>query len=189
MTTAATTRALFLDRDGVINVDHGYVSTIENFEPVDGIYELVRTAGERGFLTVVVTNQSGIARGLHTEEQLGELTAHMLSLFKRNGATIDRVYYCPTHPEATIERYRRADDPDRKPGPGMFLRARADLGIDLSRSAMIGDQWRDAVAAATAGVPDIAVVGEPEGPEPDPPFGVTRIAAVRDAIAWFRALP
>ena len=175
-------KALFLDRDGVINVDRGYVHRIEDFVFVDGIFELVRTARRLGLAPVVVTNQSGIARGLYDEAVFQTLTAWMLERFAAERAPIERVYFCPTHPQAIIERYRRAD-PRRKPGPGMLLDAVAELGLDASSSAMIGDHWSDALAAAAAGVKRIALVG----PESDGPAGapaVTQVADLTAAKGW-----
>ena len=180
-------RALFLDRDGVINVDHGYVGRVADFAFVEDIFELVRMARRLNYLPVVVTNQSGIARGYYSEEQFQAVTGFMLKRFADEGAAIERVYFCPSHPEATIARHRR-EDPRRKPGPGMFLDAIAELDIDPACSAMIGDQWSDAVAADAAGVAAIAILGEPHGPAPTPVPTVTRIATVRDAIGWLASL-
>ena len=95
-------RALFLDRDGVINVDHGWVSTREQFQFVDGIFELCRCATELGYLIVVVTNQAGIGRGYYTEEQFHELTDWMCGVLRERGAPVAKVYFCPYHPEHGI---------------------------------------------------------------------------------------
>ena len=142
---------MFLDRDGVINVDKGYVARIEEFEFVPGIFELCRDAQRLGFTPIVVTNQAGIGRGLYSEQDFHILTEWMLAEFRARGAGIGRVYYCPDHPTAGIGRYRR-DSPDRKPNPGMLLRARDDFGLDLSRSVMIGDKDSDITAGRAAGV-------------------------------------
>lgn len=143
--------ALFLDRDGVINVERHYVHRIEDFEFVDGIFELCRTAQTLGLRLVVVTNQAGIGRGYYTTADFEHLTAWMLRQFATRGIAIDRVYHCPYHPTAGLGAYRR-DSPDRKPAPGMILKARADLDLDLSRSVLVGDKPSDIAAGRAAGV-------------------------------------
>ncbi len=144
-------RALFLDRDGVVNVEKNYVHRIDDFEFVPGIFELCRRAEALGLRLVVVTNQAGIARGYYTEADFERLTRWMVDAFGERGITIDRVYHCPYHPTAGIGAYRR-DSFDRKPNPGMLLRARDELGLDLSRSAFVGDQDTDMEAGRRAGV-------------------------------------
>lgn len=152
MTSPSTTpKALFLDRDGVINVDRDYVSRIEEFEFVDGIFDLCRAAQRDGYTLVVITNQAGIARGYFTEADLATLTRWMIDAFARERVTIAKVYACIYHPEAPIERYR-VDSFDRKPNPGMLLRARDELSIDLASSALIGDRLTDIEAGRRAGV-------------------------------------
>lgn len=144
-------KALFLDRDGVINVEKDYVHRREDFEFVDGIFELGREARARGYLLVVVTNQSGIGRGYYTEETFRALTEWMKGEFAREGVEIARVYHCPYHPTEGIGEYR-ADSFDRKPAPGMILRAAEDLGLDLGASILVGDRLPDMRAAEAAGV-------------------------------------
>jgi D-glycero-D-manno-heptose 1,7-bisphosphate phosphatase len=143
--------ALFLDRDGVINVDRNYVWRIEEFEFLSGIFELCRTAQEVGLIPIVVTNQAGIGRGYYTERDFEALTEWMLGEFRTRGIGIRRVYHCPYHPTAGIGEYRR-DSFDRKPSPGMILRARNDFDIDLSRSVLVGDKDSDIDAGRAAGV-------------------------------------
>jgi len=143
--------ALFLDRDGVINVDHAYVHRIEDFEFVDGIFELCLQAQHAGMAVVVVTNQAGIGRGYYTEQQFSALTAWMCAQFAERGVAIDGVYFCPSHPEHGIGIYR-CDSFDRKPNPGMLLRARDQLGLDLIKSVLVGDKISDIQAARAAGV-------------------------------------
>lgn len=140
------TPALFLDRDGVINVDTDYLYRIEDFEFIDGIFELCAAYQARGFLIVVVTNQSGIARGRYSEADFDRLTAWMVEEFGRHGVKIAGVYYCPHHPEVS------GACACRKPEPGMLLQAAEELGIDLAHSVMVGDKERDIVAAHRAGV-------------------------------------
>lgn len=146
-----TAKALFLDRDGVINVERDYVHRIEDFEFVDGIFDLCREAQAQGYLLVVVTNQSGIGRGYYTEEAFQALTAWMNAEFARHGARIARVYHCPYHPDAGVGEYR-AESFDRKPNPGMILRAARDLGLDLAQCVLVGDRLSDMQAAEAAGV-------------------------------------
>lgn len=144
-------RALLLDRDGVINVDRGHVGRVEQFEFVPGIFDLCRSAQERGLLPLVVTNQAGIGRGLYSEADFEALTRWMLAEFESRGVRIGRVYHCPYHPTAGIGDYRR-ESFDRKPNPGMILRARDDFGLDLARSVLIGDKESDIAAGRAAGV-------------------------------------
>lgn len=144
-------RALFLDRDGVINVNHGYVHTPESTDWVDGIFELCRFAVQQGFSLVVATNQAGIARGMYDEDQFASYTHWMMKCFEEQGVAITAVYYCPHHPTAGLGCYKRVCD-CRKPAPGMLLAARAEYGFDLSRSIFIGDSCSDMVAGDSAGV-------------------------------------
>jgi D-glycero-D-manno-heptose 1,7-bisphosphate phosphatase len=152
-----TRKALFLDRDGIINLERDYVHKAADFTFVDGIFDLCRAAGRHGFLPVVITNQSGIARGLYTEADFAVLTNWMIEKFAVEGVTIARVYHCPYHPEATVERYR-CDHADRKPSPGMILRARDELQLDLSASMLIGDRLTDIEAGRRAGIPRLCLV-------------------------------
>ena len=143
--------ALFLDRDGVINIDHAYVSKQEDFEFIDGIFELCRSAKQLGFLICVVTNQAGIGRGYYTEKDFLELTAWMCGVFSEEGCEIDKVYFCPTHPEHGIGEYK-TDSQFRKPGPGMVLEAAQELDIDLGKSILVGDKESDIQAGIAAGI-------------------------------------
>jgi D-glycero-D-manno-heptose 1,7-bisphosphate phosphatase len=144
--------ALFLDRDGVINVEKNYVYRIEDFEFIDGIFELCKTAQDIGYAIVVITNQAGIGRGYYTEADFHRLNDWMVGRFLLRGIHIDGVYFCPYHPTGGIGEYRR-ESYDRKPNPGMLLKARNDLDIDLDRSIMVGDKPSDLQAAQKAGVP------------------------------------
>ncbi|MCQ8782826.1 D-glycero-beta-D-manno-heptose 1,7-bisphosphate 7-phosphatase [Mangrovibrevibacter kandeliae] len=180
--------ALFLDRDGVVNLDTDFVSTREAFVFQDGIFDLVRDANAADHAVVVVTNQSGIARGLFSEATFHTLTQWMIAVFADNDAPLSRVYYCPFHPAAKVERFR-GDHPWRKPAPGMLLAAAADLGLDLARSALVGDRWSDAGAAEAAGLGEIVLVGNRADTETPPPVlpPVTRLPAIKDARARFAA--
>jgi len=143
--------ALFLDRDGVINLDRGYVSKRENFEWIEGVADCIRAFKARNWLIFIVTNQSGIARGLYTEAQMQALHDWMLEELAAQGAKIDRLYFCPYHAEGEIARYRK-DSFDRKPKPGMLLQAMADFPVKREASFLIGDKQTDIDAAHAAGV-------------------------------------
>ncbi len=134
-------RALFLDRDGTINVDAGYVCRKEEFELIPGVLDLAREAARRGYLLIVCTNQSGIARGYYTEEDYRQLTAHMEALFEAEGCPLTAVYHCPL-----------LEGSFRKPAPGMFLQAIREHDIDPNASLSLGDKERDVLAARAAGV-------------------------------------
>jgi D-glycero-D-manno-heptose 1,7-bisphosphate phosphatase len=147
----AKRRALFLDRDGVINIDHGYVYRQDQFEFVDGIFELARAAVALDYLVFVVTNQAGIGRGYFTEQQFHELTLWMCRVFLDRGVKIERVYFCPFHPEHGVGDYKR-ESSFRKPGPGMILQAARDFDLDLAGSVLVGDNETDIAAGLAAGV-------------------------------------
>ncbi len=149
--SALQQRALFLDRDGVINVDHGYVHHTENFEFIDGIFEVARAAFIRGYKVIVVTNQAGIARGYYSEQQFHQLTAWMCKQFLNAGATIEKVYFSPFHPSEGLGEYKK-DDISRKPNPGMLLQAQNEFNLNLANSILIGDKASDIQAGIAAGV-------------------------------------
>jgi len=144
-------RALLLDRDGVVNVDTGHVHRVKDVTFVPGIFELCRAAHAMGYLLVIVTNQAGIGRGLYTEDDFRALTAWMERRFAAEGAPVARVYHSPYHPVHGVGPYRR-ESACRKPEPGMVLRARAELGLDLAASILVGDRPSDIEAGRRAGV-------------------------------------
>lgn len=144
-------RALFLDRDGVINVNHGYVHTPEKFDFIDGIFDVCRHAQHLGYLLIVVTNQAGIGRGYYSEDDFLHLTEWMKQQFRHQGINIDAVYFCPYHPEHGRGQYRRDSD-CRKPKPGMILKAIDEYDIDPSSSILIGDKESDMAAGEAAGI-------------------------------------
>jgi D-glycero-D-manno-heptose 1,7-bisphosphate phosphatase len=145
-------RAAFLDRDGVINIDRGYVYRPEEFEFVDGVFEGTSTLQRLGFALIIISNQSGIGRGLYSEADLDVLNRWMLGQFEQRSIRIEGVFHCPHHPTEALGRYRRECD-CRKPAPGMLLQAARELNLDLQRSALFGDRATDLQAAANAGVP------------------------------------
>jgi D-glycero-D-manno-heptose 1,7-bisphosphate phosphatase len=169
-------KALFLDRDGVINQDFGYVHRIEDFVFTDGIFELVSFAMSRRYLVVVVTNQAGIGRGYYSEAEFLALMDWVSRQFADRDGRIDAVYFCPDHPVHGIGPYHRHSH-NRKPEPGMILQAAEDWGIDLSASIMIGDKASDMQAAARAGIPVRLFLGDGDVADPD----VMTIKDLRDA--------
>lgn len=142
----------FLDRDGVINVDHNFVFLPEHLELIPGVVQAVRRLNDLGYAVVVVTNQSGIARGHFTEDEFHAFTEHVREELAKQGARIDATYFCPHHPDAALPQYRRECE-CRKPGAKMIRDAARDMDIDLGRSFMIGDNPRDVGAAEAAGIP------------------------------------
>jgi D-glycero-D-manno-heptose 1,7-bisphosphate phosphatase len=149
--TTGRNKALFLDRDGVINVERGYVHCPNSFEFIPGIFELCHAAQNLGYLLVVVTNQAGIARGYYSESAFHDLTEWMMARFAEKQIRIRRLYYCPYHPVFGVGKYK-IDSPDRKPNPGMFIRAQSDLDLDMGSSILIGDKLSDIQAGCAAGV-------------------------------------
>lgn len=139
-------KALFLDRDGVINHDFGHVHEIEKFNFIDGIFELCRLFQKKGFLLIVITNQAGIAKSYYGHEEFSRLTQYMLDEFKKEDVMISKVYYCPHHQDFT------GPCECRKPEPGMILEAAKEFKIDLSKSILIGDRISDIGAAKNAGI-------------------------------------
>lgn len=152
MTPDALRPAAFLDRDGVLNVDLGYVHQTDDLEWIEGAGRAVRRLNEAGYLVIVVTNQSGIGRGYYDEAAMDAVHEALRAHLAGAGAAIDAVYACPFHPEAVVEHLRHPDHPDRKPNPGLLLRAMRDFAIDPARSFMIGDKDSDMEAARRAGV-------------------------------------
>ena len=154
--------AIFLDRDGVINTDNGYVSQIEDFHFIDGVIDAMALLKKKGYLLVLVTNQSGIARGLFTEDQFLSLTEWMDWSLADRGVDLDGIYYCPHHPTEGQGKYLK-ECQCRKPGPDMLLDAAAYLQIDLAASYMVGDKSDDMRAAVNAGVahPILVETGKP----------------------------
>lgn len=147
----APRKALFLDRDGVINIDHGYVHEPEDTDWVPGIFGLCEKAWRAGYLPIVVTNQAGIARGYYTVREFLAYTQWMHEQFALKGVPLVATYYCPHHPGVGLGTLR-LDCDCRKPKPGMILSAASDLQLDLSACILVGDKSSDIAAASAAGV-------------------------------------
>ena len=147
----APRKALFLDRDGVINVDHGYVCTPARTDFVDGIFALCVRAQVLGYRLIVATNQAGIARGYFSEADFHAYTDWMHGVFRERGIELAAVYYCPHHPEQGLGTYRIACD-CRKPAPGLLLQAIREHALEASACALIGDKDSDIEAGRAAGV-------------------------------------
>lgn len=152
--------AVFFDRDGVLNLDEaGYTYRVEDLVWTPGAMAAVRAVNDAGWAAVVVTNQSGVARGYYDEAAVAAFHARMQAELAEAGARIDAFHACFHHPEAAEARWRHPDHPDRKPNPGMLLRAAAELGLDLPRSVLIGDRQSDLEAARRAGVRSVLYTG------------------------------
>lgn len=148
--------AVFIDRDGTINVEKEYLHKIEDFEFIPGADKAIKLLNDNGFLVIVVTNQSGVARGYYGENDVKKLHDHLKSRLKNIGAHFDAIYYCPHHNEKGIGKYKVECD-CRKPNIGMFERARKEFDIDISNSWMIGDKIDDMKFAENAGIKGILV--------------------------------
>jgi D-glycero-D-manno-heptose 1,7-bisphosphate phosphatase len=151
--------AILFDRDGVLNVDEGYAYDPARLRWIEGAREAVKAANDAGALAIVVTNQSGIGRGYYTEAQMHAFHVAMQAELAQLGARIDAFYFAPHHEDAAAQRYRVADHPDRKPNPGMLLRAMNEHGIEPARTVMIGDKPSDMEAAERAGVRGVLFKG------------------------------
>jgi len=144
-------KALFLDRDGVINIDHGYVHKVDDFHFLDGIFDCCRLALSKGYLLLVVTNQAGIARGYYDVADFDVLTKWMCEKFLDEDILISNVYFSPYHPVHGLGVYKK-DDYSRKPNPGMIQQAADEYNLDLSASVLVGDKITDIQAGIAAGV-------------------------------------
>jgi len=159
MITSSRLRAVFLDRDGVLNIDHGYVHDPAALEWVAGAREAVAALTRAGLKLIVVTNQSGIGRGYFDEPAMDRFHAAMQADLTAVGGRIDAFYFAPHHEDAVLEAYRVADHPDRKPNPGMILRGLAAFGLRPDEAVLIGDKDTDVEAARRAGVEGLLFPG------------------------------
>lgn len=176
-------KALFLDRDGIINHEVGFLHRSEDVRFVDGIFDLCRTAQSLGYALVVVTNQSGIGRGLYTLAHFETLMDWMSLQFGEQGITLTAVYHCPYHPTQAIGEYKRESE-DRKPSPGMILGAARDHNLDLAQSILIGDRCSDIAAANAAGLRKAFLLSGTEANScPDAHVPITTLA---EATHWLQ---
>ncbi len=151
--------AVFFDRDGVLNHDEGYTCRVEDLRWIDGAIEAIQRVNDLGGLVLVVTNQAGIARGFYTPTEAERFHAAMAADLAQAGAHIDAFYICPFHPQAKLDAYRHPDHPERKPNPGMILKALAEWPVDRGRCVLIGDQESDLEAARRAGIAGVLFTG------------------------------
>lgn len=181
----ASKRAVFVDRDKTLIEDPGYINAPDQVRLLPGVAEAIRRLRQAGYLVVVASNQSGVARGLVTEAELAEIHQTMRERLRQHGCDVDAVYYCPylDGPEAVREEYRRESDL-RKPKPGMLRRAAEDLEIDLSASWMVGDSPRDVEAGRAAGCRTVLLRGAPRADDEsrDAEFVAPNLAAAADYI-------
>ena len=164
--------AVFLDRDGTLIEERGYLDRLDLIELFAGTPDALKRLRSAGYALVLVTNQAGVARGFFDEAFVQQAHDHLAALLAGEGVALDGYYYCPHHPEGSVAVYRRQCR-CRKPGPGMVEQAAADLGLDVTRSFVVGDKWLDVELAANAGARGILVrTGYGAGAEGAPPGGV-----------------
>ena len=182
-----TQKAVFLDRDDTLIHDPGYINHPSQVKLMPGAGQSLALLKKMGYLLVIVTNQSGVARGIITEKGLEEIHHHLKKLLADEGVYIDAIYHCPYHPEGTVEKYAKESDL-RKPGPGMLLLAAKEMDIDLSRSWMIGDSYRDVAAGHRAGCQTILLdtPGKPQLRDPNDPEPDKRAVNLREAVNILR---
>lgn len=146
------TKALFLDRDGVINEDFGYISSISEFKFIDGVFDALRGFMKIGYELIIITNQSGIGRGYYSESDFFKITEHMTEIFQNEEIEISKIYYCPHSPDALCSC--------RKPNPGMILKAIEEFDIDAKNSILVGDKQSDIQAGTNAEVGHNFLIGK-----------------------------
>jgi D-glycero-D-manno-heptose 1,7-bisphosphate phosphatase len=183
-------RAVFLDRDGTIIEEQHYLRALDHIQLVPGSADAIRLLRDRGFVIVVVTNQAGVAKGYFDEAFVERAHRHLDDLLRAHGASVDRYYYCPHHPDGVIEAYRCHCE-CRKPATGLIEAAQADLGLDLAGSFVVGDKWLDVELADRAGATGILVrSGYGRAAEREPPDSLRAAVIVDtllDAAQWILA--
>lgn len=177
-------KAVFLDRDGVINVDRGYTYRIEDFEFIDGVFEACELFVALGYRLIVVTNQSGIGRGYYSEQDFLTLTEWMKGQFHSQGIALDAVYFCPHHPQQGQGSYKQSCY-CRKPEPGMLLQGIADFGLEPGSCVMLGDKVSDLEAARAAGIGRKVFVDNQRDPSTRPPLADEVWQSIADARERF----
>jgi D-glycero-D-manno-heptose 1,7-bisphosphate phosphatase len=180
-------RAVFLDRDGTLIEERGYLDRLDLLSLFPWTADALRLLKRAGFATVVVTNQSAIARGIIDESFLARVHRELDARLAAGGAAIDRYYFCPHFPDATIDRYRQACR-CRKPGPGMIEQACREMGLDPQQSVMVGDRWLDVACGQAAGTRTVLVRTGHGAHEAESPVGGVRADAIlnnlMEAVAW-----
>jgi D-glycero-D-manno-heptose 1,7-bisphosphate phosphatase len=176
-----TARALFLDRDGVVNEEVGYLHRIDEVRFVDGIFSLCRTAVGLGYRLIVVTNQAGIARGYYSETDFELLMEFIREELRAEDVELDAVYHCPFHPEHGVGKYKQEHE-DRKPGTGMLRRGARDFGVELSESVLVGDRCSDVGAANAAGLRQAFLISGTEGAECGGEY--LKVASLAEVERW-----
>jgi D-glycero-D-manno-heptose 1,7-bisphosphate phosphatase len=179
--------AVFLDRDGTLIEDAGYLRAVRDVRFFPWTVDAIRALNQAGLPVVVITNQSGVARGFLTEAVIADVHRHMSAVLDAGGARIDAYYYCPHHPDGSVAAYARRCD-CRKPASGLIDRAAADLGLDPLRSFVVGDKWLDVGAARAAGARGILVRTGYGATEEEQPLPYLSADAVVDnlveAVSW-----
>jgi D,D-heptose 1,7-bisphosphate phosphatase len=184
--------AVFLDRDGTINEEVGYLDSLDKLRVIPSAYEAIRLINVSGMKALVITNQAGVAKGFFTEEFVNLINERLQADLLRMGASIDKFYYCPHHPTEGIGIYLR-ECSCRKPAPGMLLNAAQELNIDLTQSYLIGDRFRDMEAGRKVGVRGILVktgfgqgLLQDDGPDEATPEGKPEFIAtdILEAVQW-----
>ncbi|MGP8153204.1 MAG: D-glycero-alpha-D-manno-heptose-1,7-bisphosphate 7-phosphatase [Smithella sp.] len=184
--------AVFLDRDGTINEEVGYLDSLDKLKIIPCAYEAIRLINESGMKAVVISNQAGVARGLFTEDLVKIINEHLQTALRQKGAYINNFYYCPHHPTEGLEPYRQVCE-CRKPAPGMLLQAAQDLNIDLTKSYLVGDRFNDMEAAKIVGVKGILVktgfgqgLLQDDGPDKATPQNIPDFIAtdILEAVKW-----
>lgn len=179
----ASRRAVFLDRDGTLIEDIGYLGRLDQVAFYPWTVDAVRALNRAGLRVVVITNQAGVARGYFSEQVVEDVHRHLTTVFEAGGARIDAYYYCPHHPDGTVEGYTQRCR-CRKPGPGLVERAARDLAIDPEQSFVVGDKWLDIALAQAVGARGVLVrTGYGAAEEAAPKPGVRADAVVDNVIA------
>jgi D-glycero-D-manno-heptose 1,7-bisphosphate phosphatase len=178
-------KALFLDRDGVINTDFGYVHTVEKFEFIEGIFDLAKTAQDLGYKILIITNQAGIGRGFYTLSQFNALCDWMCSQFLSEGILITKIYHSPYHPTAGLGEYKR-DHISRKPHSGMINQAIVDFNLEISKCVLIGDKESDMAAGVSAGVRENLLFTQNQTEFNDEGGAFTVISSLKEAESYLK---
>lgn len=178
--SSGKTKAVFLDRDGVLNEDKGYTYKLEDLKILPGVPEALKKLADNGFLLIVITNQSGVARGKYSMSDVYRFNDHLRDqIVEAGGPPIDEFYICPYHEEGTVPAYTRGDHPDRKPNTGMIQRAVEKFGLRLNGCYLVGDKFSDIECAVNAGIPGIQVKS---GESKRHPEAIDRVKSLADAI-------